>query len=221
MSKCKVMLIQPPYTLPRKKQKSLVLPMGLCYLAAVLEQDGVEVKVLDCFEQGHSTETAEGTDNVRCGLSDEQIERRIRDFAPDFVGVSILFSLAAKNAYRMCEIAKRVSADIRVAVGGHHPSFLADRMLREHECIDYVVLGEGEYALRDLVRKHVRNDADLSDINGLVYRDGDRVAVNPKTSWIEDLDAIPMPARHLCDVEHYFAVNLPQSGRRPQRLVAA
>lgn len=213
MSKCKVMLIQPPYTLPRKKQKSLVLPMGLCYLAAVLEQDGVEVAILDCFEQGYTTEVASGENNVRCGLTDEQIEQRIRDFSPDFVGVSILFSLAAKNAYRVCEIAKKVSPDIRVVVGGHHPSFLADRMLREHECMDYVVLGEGEYTLRDLVRKHVRNDADLSDIDGLVYRDSGRVAVNPKTRWIENLDEIPVPARRLCNVNHYFAVDLPQSGR--------
>jgi len=213
MGKCKVMLIQPPYTLPRKKQKSLVLPMGLCYLASVLEKEGVEVVILDCFEQGYATETSEGADNVRCGLTDEQIERRIRDFAPDFVGVSILFSLAAQNAYRVCEIAKRVSTDIRVVVGGHHPSFLADRMLRKHECIDYVVLGEGEYALRDLVRKHLRNDRDLSDIDGLAYRGDDRIEVNPKTRWIGDLDEIPFPARHLCNVSRYFDIDLPQSGR--------
>lgn len=217
MSKCKVLLIQPPYTLPRKKQKSMVLPLGLCYLAAVLEKDNVEVMILDCFEQGYTTETTEGATNVRCGLTDEQIEKRIRDFAPDFVGVSILFSLAARNAYRVCEIAKRVSADIRVVVGGHHPSFLADRMLQEHECIDYVVLGEGEYTLRDLVRKHIHNDRDLSDVNGLVYRAGRRIAVNPKTRWIDNLDEIPLPARHLCNVNHYFAIDLPQSGRAGRR----
>jgi anaerobic magnesium-protoporphyrin IX monomethyl ester cyclase len=213
MSKCKVMLIQPPYTLPHKKQKSLVPPMGMCYLAAVLEQDGAEVAILDCYEEGYSQENEDGPDRIRCGLGDEEIERRIREFAPDFVGVSILFSLAAKNAYRVCQLAKRVSDDIRVAVGGHHPSFLAQRILQEHECIDFVVLGEGEYALRDLARKHRTNNSDFSDIDGLVYRDAGPIRVNPKTSWIKNLDEIPFPARRLCDMERYFAVNLPQSGR--------
>jgi magnesium-protoporphyrin IX monomethyl ester (oxidative) cyclase len=109
------------------------------------------------------------------------------------------------------EIARRIKNEIDpemvIVAGGTHPSFLPERTLST-TAVDYIVLGEGELTLRQLIEAHNQGQG-LEDIDGLAYRDDGKVMVNPRVHYLEDLDALPFPARDLLPMEKYFQINIP------------
>ena len=110
----------------------------------------------------------------------------------------------------LCTLAKKVDEDIVTIVGGSHPSALPDETLR-HGDVDFVSIGESEYTLLSILQALDR-DGDVSAIDGLGYKDDGRIMIHPKTKFIEDLDMLPFPARHLLPMQTYFQVNMPQCG---------
>ena len=106
----------------------------------------------------------------------------------DLVCISTITSTAIR-AYRM---AKRLKAlDIPVIIGGTHPTFLPDEAL---EYADFVIRGEGEHALVELLEYLEKGTPALMGIRGLSYRDRDgRNVHNPSREFIEDLDSFPEP----------------------------
>ena len=193
----KVLLIMPPFTQSKKAMKRCIVPLGLAYIAAVLENNGIVTKILDCMVEGYHNEVTENDNRITYGLFDFEIKRRIKDFNPDFVGVSCLMSAQAKNAHRMCRLAKEVSANIQTIMGGCHPAALPFETLKDPN-VNHVVLGEGEQSMLDIV---------LGKREGVVE------------SKPLDIDALPMPARHLLPMEKYIRINMPTSTFSPHRRV--
>lgn len=202
----KVLLIQPPCTISLYYTKEIQPPLGLAYIAAGLERD-YEVRILDASCEGWKIETKEENGTITYGLPFEQIQSYIADFNPDAVGVSCLFSMQHKNAHRVCHVAKGVSQNILTIMGGSHPTVLPYQTLEDPN-VDIVVLGEGEYSTKELF-DCLRENGDISPIDGIGFKRNGIIAVNPKTRFVENLDAIPFPARHLLPMEKYFAINLP------------
>ena len=206
----RILLVSPHYTAPRGYKIDLAPPLGIAYVAAVLEREGYDVRILDVAAEDFRNRRPTGGGYVRVGLTYEEIETRIAGFRPDVVGVSCLLSSQFRDMCRICSLAKeRCGAPITV-VGGEHPSALPEESLRKGY-IDFVVIGEGEYTMRDLMRK-ISDGGGLSQIDGLAYKTEGRIVVNPKRVFIEDLDELPLPARHLLPMEVYFETNIPQSG---------
>jgi len=127
------------------------------------------------------------------GLSTDDIKSRIKSFMPDYVGVSVLISRQADNAYNMCKLAKEVNPNIQTIVGGCHPSVLPNEVLSDSN-VDHVVVGDGEKAILDIVK---------GDAGGLVH------------GGVVDVKQIPWPARHLFPMEKYFKINMPTSVYSP------
>lgn len=206
----RVMLIFPPLIdVKYLVETNICVPMGIAYLGGYI-RDMVDVRLLDCVVEGYHRREPVNFEMVRVGLSDDDILARIRDYAPDLVGLSCIFS----SQYTVIkDLAKRIkteiSSDIILVTGGTHPSFLPEKTLTE-TVFDYVVLGEGELGLRAIIEAH-NTGGDVSAIDGIAFRTGDRVQVNPRTTWIEDLDTIPFPARDLLPMEKYFEINLPMA----------
>jgi magnesium-protoporphyrin IX monomethyl ester (oxidative) cyclase len=202
----KVMLIFPPVTIARIYDKMCCLPMGIAYLGAVL-RDRYEVKLLDAVVEGHHLERDLAPRVFQYGLDADMIMERVREFAPDVVGMSCLFS----NQFPVvAELARRVKAwnpEVVTVTGGTHPTFLPERCLRE-EALDYIVMGEAEESLPALLRA-LETGSGREAIDGLAFRDGDRQVIHPKTAWIKDLDSLPFPARDLLPLEKYFDINIP------------
>jgi radical SAM superfamily enzyme YgiQ (UPF0313 family) len=106
----------------------------------------------------------------------------------DIVCISTITSTAIK-AYRMGKQLKALN--IPVVMGGAHPTFLPDEAL---EYADFVIRGEGEHSLVELLEYMDRGVPALRDIKGLSYRDRDGETVhNPSREFIEDLDSLPKP----------------------------
>jgi anaerobic magnesium-protoporphyrin IX monomethyl ester cyclase len=90
------------------------------------------------------------------------------------------------------QITKKINPDTKTVIGGQHFTALADETLREYQSVDYIIRGEGEITLTELV-KRINNDSSLSDVLGLSYRNNGDIVHNPDRALIHDLDALPHP----------------------------
>jgi len=203
----RVMLIYPPMTFSPQSVKQIHPPLGVGYLAAVLRNE-VGLKVLDAAVEGYGHEEKAGTKLLRYGLPFSEIENRIREFKPDLVGVSCIFSSQFRNVAQVAKRAKSVDPRIITISGGTHPSFLPELCMEQCPELDLIARGEGEYTLLDLV-KASRQGGEPGDVDGLAWKSEGKVVVNREREPIQDLDAIPFPARDLFPLERYHEISIP------------
>ena len=166
-------------------------PSGVAYIAAVLESDGHQVRVHDL-----------GLDPE---LSPHEGLAPVLQFGPDLMGITAMTS----NYHSAREAAALAKASIGcpVVIGGPHATVFPERVVQE-PCFDFLVCGEGEQTLQELVRVLDAEGMDptgetLAGIAGLCYTDDDQVVRNAARPLIPDLDVLPFPARHLFDLERY------------------
>jgi magnesium-protoporphyrin IX monomethyl ester (oxidative) cyclase len=182
-------------------------PLGLGYIASVLESMGKKVKIVDCLLEGWNDRISISDEIIRIGLSEESIKEIIREFNPDIVSVNSQFTRQYKNAHEIYRITKSINPEIITIAGGAHPSVLPEFALHD-ENLDFVVLGEGEQSIKELVSAISTDLETVSSIDGIGYKTGGSIHVNSKTCFIEDLDSIISPAWHLMNVERYFGLDV-------------
>lgn len=183
----KVLLINPPYFNSKYKFIGLVAPpLGIAYMAAVLEQNDIAVEIIDAAALEMNWET---------------LEAEIRRISPQLVAVTALTPTIDK-ALQTAELAKKTCPQATVVMGGYHPTFNYQEML-EKDYVDIVIMGEGEYTLLELVQT-LEEGGDLKNVKGIAYQD----VVTPPRPLIADLDELPFPARHLLPMDHYKILNM-------------
>lgn len=198
----KVLLIQPPMSLLSGEQPSVVPPLGLAYIASVLKRENIEVKIMDTIADGlHQSKHSTFKTISHFGLEWEEIRKRLSMENPDVVGISCPFSSSAKNAHRIAEIVKTINKNIFTVMGGAHPSALPREVLTDPN-IDFVVIGEGELTMLELIRS--LESSNFSGLKGIAYRDVKKIVVNPPRPLIDNLDELPFPERDLLPMEKYF-----------------
>ena len=115
----KVLLINPPQTFyPGSEQPAGNLPIGLMYIAAVLQKAGYTVEVLDAFMAGSDFQKT--ADTLTVGLPFEQIKQQIATRKPDIVGIAGPFTCQIENALKISDLTKEVDPKIQTVVGGPH-----------------------------------------------------------------------------------------------------
>jgi anaerobic magnesium-protoporphyrin IX monomethyl ester cyclase len=207
----KVLLIQPPaFSDNERGDMNPNAPLGLGYIAAMLEREGYEVKVLDAFIEGWDQEIRVSPEKIRIGLPFEDIEEVIRDYAPDAVGVTSMFTSQRKNAHEVARLAKSVNSGVPVIFGGAHPTS-APEMVMADPNVDFVVLAEGDNSIVPLLRA-IESGGDITKLDGICYHTGGGWKMNEKHEAISDLDSLPFPARHLLPMEKYFAAGIRHGG---------
>jgi len=201
----RVCLINPPRIQPKAWGKPNVFPpIGLAYVAAVLER-AHEVCIIDAPTEGwRNLEEVDGT-KYRVGLSNEQMADRIERWSPDVVGIEIPFSGWSRTAFEVVSIVKRVNKDIVTVLAGQHPSARPKECLANSD-VDFVVIGEPESTMFELVGALERGTRDLKKIRGIAFVKNGKPIIAPARPVIEDLDSLPFPARHLLPMETYYDV---------------
>jgi radical SAM superfamily enzyme YgiQ (UPF0313 family) len=123
------------------------------------------------------------------------------EFGPEVVGITAVTMNypASSNILKLC---KRFDENVITVIGGPHVTFCAEQTLREAPWIDIVVRGQGEQTMLDIV-----SGKKPAEIEGLVFREGDGMVTTGDRPWIEDLDELPFPARHLFPLAKYRAFN--------------
>lgn len=188
-----------------EKEVGVFQPLGIAYIAAVLEKNGHTVSIIDAF--GEDWENSYQFDNIKkCrGLTFENIKKRIKQLSPDIVGITVPFTAQVSSALQVASEVKSVNNNIIVVFGGPHPTVKPESCLANPN-VDIVVLGEGEYTFLDIV-KSIERSADymheLNEVNGIVFMKNNEIVYTKPREFIEDLDKIPFPARHLLPMEKY------------------
>jgi magnesium-protoporphyrin IX monomethyl ester (oxidative) cyclase len=206
----RVLLVQPPFTLLRAETKQCHPPLGLAYLAASL-RGSHEVAILDSLAEGYHTQTTIDKYRWICGLTFEDIKKRINDFSPDVVGVSCLFSAQYENIEKICLITKEIRTGIITIVGGAHPSAVPQEVLK-NKYIDFVVIGDGEATLKELLDL-LDSGENFKDIEGIGFKRNGDVMINPQKRFKFQLDDILFPYWDIFPLDLYFKINNPHGGR--------
>ena len=161
-------------------------PLGLMYLASALrKRNGHQIKILDMRPD--------------C-LGQSDVIEEIARFRPEIVGISAL-SPEANILHSLSKEIKK-AGDCKIIVGGPHAISYPDDCLNDPH-IDYVVLGEGENTMPELVEILSRG-GDASRVRGIAFRlDMDVVLTSPR-EYIQNLDELAFPAWDLIDIRKYW-----------------
>jgi anaerobic magnesium-protoporphyrin IX monomethyl ester cyclase len=198
----KLLLINPPQTFfPGSEQPAGNLPVGLMYIAAVLDKAGYKTEILDAFFTSNSFQRNGGIINV--GLSSDQIKQEIRVRKPDAVGIAGPFTCQIENSVEISNLTKQIDPSILTVVGGPHVTIVPKEFLEDAKNVDIAVVGEGECTMLDIAQC-VEGRKQLNEIRGIAYRKNGEIRVNPARAFIRNLDELPYPAYDLVNMELYL-----------------
>jgi len=168
-------------------------PQNLLCLAAYLEEQGEEVKVIDCCINKWGWNTT---------------KRAIEKINPTIIGTGEPITWADESM-RLLQIAKEINRDILTVVGGPHYFNIPDLYLYKDSPLDLIVYGEGEQTLLEIGKNHQKQsfEESLKDIRGIIYNKKGNIITTPPRPLIENLDDLPHPAYHLIPMERYARKN--------------
>ena len=197
----KILLVQPNMKVATSGQRIVYPPIGIMYLASVLEKKGYEVEILDCQTEGldKGAEVIDGY--VEVGIPIDEIAGRITASRPDLVGITCNFSVMVPHMMEASRLVKKLFPSVPVVAGGNHPTSLPEEVMGEG-AIDYVIMGEGEISFPMLIEA-IAEGAGFEAVPGLVWRRDKAIIKNKMGALIHDLDSLPYPAWHLFPYEKY------------------
>ena len=141
-------------------------------------------------------------------LTYDDVKTKVKEFKPDVVVLGDIMHSTGGLAViwhfnKTASLVKEVSPSTLVAVGGLWYSALYKETLEENSAIDFVLIGEGELTLEELLKNLDAPGADFSKIPGLASRRNNRVVAGPHRELIKDIDILPLPAYDLFPMEKY------------------
>jgi radical SAM superfamily enzyme YgiQ (UPF0313 family) len=178
----RVLLIKPTMRIDSQvipfAAESILPSMGILYLASMLEKNNHQVKVYDQ------------------DVEDTPIIDIIDKFNPDYIGITAT-TPQFPNAIKVANEIKILRNNIIIVIGGTHVTCVGPKILEKYICFDYLLMGEGEFAMTDIV-----NGKAPETIEGLCYRANGSVVYKTPV-YIENLDDLPYPSRHLLDYSKF------------------
>ena len=189
ISKKRILLIYPPSPVLNREDRCqqptkelLVIPplppTDLMYLAAVAEKTGLEAKIMDYSQGG-------------------DYEKDLKEFKPDYLLINIA-TPTLEHDLDAVKIAKQICPNIKTIAKGAAFLTFGLAILEEHKDLDIGILGEAEETLREILE-----GKSMPKVLGIYYRDDLLIKFTGQRPFIEDLDSIPFPARHLVDNSIY------------------
>lgn len=157
-------------------------PLGLAWIAAVLEKNHFEVAILDT----HAL-------HMDHGAIEEELQKLGRF---DIYGITSTTALI-KSGLEIAATIKKIYNDTKIVLGGVHPTVLPEEVLG-NENVDIVVRGEGEQTMLEIAKGRI-----LSEIDGISYRENGKIIHNKDRELIKDLNKLPFPAYHLLSMDKY------------------
>ncbi len=193
MKREKILFITPPFHAGVVEVAGRWVPLYHVYLAGAARAAGFEAEIYDAMTK-------------KVGY--EEIGRKIEESKPDYVAVSVI-TCTVPDALKVVELAKEINPGIKTILGGVHASFMCEEMFSLSSAVDYIIRGEGEVTLVELLRM-LSSKGSPKDVKGIVYREGDALVQTPSRPFLESFDALPM-AWDLLDWNDYTYFILPGS----------
>ncbi len=163
------------------------IPIGLYYLATLLREQQHEATLANFALTPFS-----------------QVVRSVAAAGPDLVGISC-HTRNRHEVMAVCAAIKKALPQVKIILGGPHPTMLYEQVLRHYPAVDFVAVGESEIALPQLVQR-LADQADLDGLNGIAHRRGEAIVLHGPAARVDHLDTLPIPAR-------YFKYNIVSTSR--------
>lgn len=163
---------------------NVVPPLGLMYIAAVLEKAGHKIQIYDADPEFH-----------------DSIVNEIKAFNPDLIGLSFL-TVGYQRAFNLIKKLKKELPNVTYCSGGVHTTVKPTETMNEFG-LDFIVVGEGENTIIEVCEKLEKNES-LAGVKGVMYHENGKIVDTGRREMIKDLDSIPFPARHLIDMTPYL-----------------
>lgn len=153
-------------------------PLGLGYIAKVLDMNHISFKLYDCY----------------CTpLTKNDIKLLIEELKPKMVGF-LVYTESVGTTEKICEMVKEINPSILTVVGGPHATFQGKQMV-EKPCIDIAILHEGEEAIIEIYNEANKQNPNYEGIDGIAYKEGDRGCITKPRAPIHDIDKYGYPKR--------------------------
>ncbi len=166
------------------------IPYNLCLLAAVLYNDA-DISIIDANESS---------------LTSEDFTKKLSELCPDIVGITVLMDQYSKAGHHAAKLVKEFNSEIKTIMGGVYATMNPEKALHDTN-IDFVVIGEGEFVLRELI-KFIQYGGQFPE-RGVAYRKNGEIINTGHAAFINDLDTLPLPAYNLIDF-HSYTSKLPR-----------
>ena len=195
----KVLLVAPPLGDNSAKLSPCALPIALLQLASVLREAGHSPFILD-LAAVKAPDDMLPEDYYR-----DILRANIRKIDPGYVGINCLTSMNFPQVRMLMSEIRAEAPDMPICLGGIHPTWYYKEIFEHCPEVDYIVLGEGESQAVALAKAIAGgNRYALEGIQAFAYRNADgEIEVNPRTSYIDNLDALPLPAYDMIDFADY------------------
>jgi len=187
----------------RRSDKYLEYPVYLAYVVAILEKAGIDVHFID---------------GVADDLSVQAFVDEVKKIRPDLIAMECSTPSITKDLHTAKKLKEKMK-DTFITLMGSHPTYFHKEILSENKFIDAIARGEFDLTIRDLALALQNGQQRLRDVEGISYRDGESVQVNENRPLIQDLDALPFPARHIVKSDSYREAVF--TGRRCTTIVSS
>lgn len=169
-------------------------PLHAQLAAFVREKKVAEVSVLDCRA---------------LDLSVQEMIERVKEESPDavFLGTRLITDGGAKPIVRTLETAatlKEAIPGLITITGGLGISAMPKELLALSPQIDFIIVGEAEPTLLELLSELNKEKPCLQEVLGLAYRNDSKIALSPPRPLLSDLNQLPMPAYDLFPMDKYI-----------------
>ena len=181
---CEILLIPPEIDLIYLEDKQF-MPLGILALASALRSDKFKVKVYQPVYRLFNQDIY------------NQVARHILQSKPKYIGFSTWCNTFASSLL-LAEQLKLMAPEKIIIFGGPHSSILPVEILSKFSFIDFILSGEADFTLPQLLTKLKNNQSDLTIIHGLTFRNNKgEIIQNEKISAVPDLNKLPIPAYDL------------------------
>lgn len=182
----RILMVDPvPVYLSRRITDSKLQPLlGLAYVATYVREKGHHVRVLDRMVEAPS---------------DDEYIRVLTEFRPQIIAMTVTVPFI-ESADHLLRLAKEHLGSVITVLGGGAPSMASNESLRRSPSCDYVVVGEGEMALSDLLQA-LESGSQGGTIPGVMARGCESLFV--RRTVADDIDSIPPPDWSLFPMDRY------------------
>jgi anaerobic magnesium-protoporphyrin IX monomethyl ester cyclase len=163
--------------------------LAISILSAIAKKEGHTVKLIHAPTLFRDGLTREFKPLSRLFNNDKEIFRQLEAYQPEVIAFSVV-TYHYQLALHYAEICKKICPDAKIVFGGIHVSSVPEIVIANY-FIDYVVIGEGEFALAEII-KHIKKGDSSEPIVNTWYKSKDKTIIKGKQrGFIHDLDSLP------------------------------
>jgi anaerobic magnesium-protoporphyrin IX monomethyl ester cyclase len=170
----KILFVTPPYHCGVVEVAGRWIPLNFVYLAGIAREAGYTAEIYDAMSKGDDY---------------PEMEQRISRSKADVIATTAITS-TINDAIKTLELARKINPSAVTILGGVHPTFCYEEILTSTGLVDYIVCGEGETTLRELLPV-IAEGGDPARIPGLAFKRGEEIVKTPKRLFHENLDDLP------------------------------